>query len=172
MNRLHYLLPAAAAAALVLAVLACRYDGRSDERPGPVAPIYGVGLPEGYPEWPLVAPAQEAAPLDELRAVVANEVAIRAYRQGVRPFPDGSVLVKRAWKHLPSPDFAPASIPGQATTVQVMVKDARRYAATGGWGYARFIDGRPADAVQHRTCHACHASRVRDRDYVFTRLAP
>ncbi|MFB8830373.1 cytochrome P460 family protein [Azotobacter sp. CWF10] len=168
MNRIHCIVLASAAAALGLAVFATR--GSEDQRPA--APVYGVKLPVDYQDWPLIAPAQEAAPLDELRVVVGNPVAMRACRDNVRPFPDGTVLVKRAWKHVPSPDFAPASIPGNATTVQVMVKDSRRYAATGGWGYGRFIDGKPVDEAQHRTCHACHAGRVKDRDYVFTRLAP
>ena len=79
--------------------------------------------------------------------------------------------MKLAWKHEQSPDFAPASIPGAATTVQVMVKDSRKYASTGGWGYGRFIDGKPVDEAQHKTCHACHAARVKDRDYVFTQYA-
>jgi len=140
--------------------------------PRPVSPLYGVPLPDGYRDWPFIAPAQEAAPLDELRVVVGNPRAMRAYREKVRPFPDGTVLVKLAWKHRQSPDFAPASIPGEATTVQVMVKDSRKYARTGGWGYGRFVNGRPVDEAQHRTCHACHASRVKDRDYVFTRYAP
>jgi hypothetical protein len=136
------------------------------------SPIYGVRIPPGYRDWVLVAPAQEAAPLDELRAVVGNRAALNAYRTSKRPFPDGTVLVKLAWKHTPSPDFAPASIPGAATTVQVMVKDSKRYAATGGWGFGRFIDGKPVDRAQHETCFACHAARVKDRDYVFTRYAP
>jgi len=161
----------AALAVVAAAVPTVLYAMHAAKAEGPAAPIYGVRLPKGYLDWPLVAPAQEAAPLDELRVVVGNPVAMRAYREGTRPFPDGTVLVKRAWKHEPSPDFAPASIPGAATTVQVMVKDSKRYAATGGWGYARFIDGQPVDEAQHRTCHACHASRVKDRDYVFTRLA-
>lgn len=161
----------AALAVAATAVPTALYAMHAGKDEGPAAPIYGVRLPTGYLDWPLVAPAQEAAPLDELRVVVGNPVAMRAYREGTRPFPDGTVLVKRAWKHEASPDFAPASIPGSATTVQVMVKDAKRYAATGGWGYARFIDGQPVDEAQHRTCHACHAARVKDRDYVFTRLA-
>jgi hypothetical protein len=136
------------------------------------SPIYGVKVPAGYRDWVLVAPAQEAAPLDELRAVVGNRQALKAYRAGTQPFPDGTVLVKLAWKHIPSPDFAAASIPGAPTTVQVMVKDSKRYAATGGWGFGRFIDGRPVDRAQHETCFACHAARVKDRDYVFTRYAP
>lgn len=158
------------AAALTLGLIGI-VEARDGSR-SPAAPIYGVQLPDGYGDWPLVAPAQEAAPLDELRVIVGNPIAMRAYRDNIRPFPDGSVLVKRAWKHEQSPDFEPASIPGAATTVQVMVKDSKRYASTGGWGYGRFIDGRPVDEAQHRTCHACHAARVSDRDYVFTRYAP
>jgi hypothetical protein len=129
-------------------------------------------MPEGYRNWQLVAPAQEAAPLNELRAVLGNDIAMRAYREGKLPFPDGSVLAKLAWKHVQSPEFEPASIPGAATTVQFMVKDSKKYAATGGWGFARFIDGKPADEAQHQTCYACHQARVKNHDLVFTRYAP
>lgn len=139
---------------------------------GDASPIYGVRMPEGYRHWQLVAPAQEAAPLNELRAVLGNDIAMKAYRAGTLPFPDGSVLAKLAWKHVQSPEFEPASIPGAATTVQFMVKDSKKYAATGGWGFARFIDGKPADEAQHQTCFACHQARVKDHDLVFTRYAP
>ncbi len=136
------------------------------------SPIYDVTIPEGYRQWELIAPALEAEPLDELRAVVGNKIAVDAYRAGTLPFPDGSVLVKLAWKQMQSPEFPPATVPGQATTVQVMVKNSRKYTASGGWGYGRFIGGKPVDEAQHETCFACHESRVKDRDYVFTRLAP
>lgn len=139
---------------------------------GDASPIYGVRMPEGYRNWQLVAPAQEAEPLNELRAVLGNDIAMKAYRAGTLPFPDGSVLAKLAWKHVQSPEFEPASIPGAATTVQFMVKDSKKYAATGGWGFARFIDGKPADEAQHQTCLACHQARVKDHDLVFTRYAP
>lgn len=163
-------LPALAAAALALALA----SGASAD-PAPAAdasPIYGVRMPEGYRNWQLIAPAQEAAPLNELRAVLGNDIAMRAYRAGRLPFPDGSVLAKLAWKHVQSPEFEPASIPGAATTVQFMVKDSKKYAATGGWGFARFIDGKPADEAQHQTCYACHQARVKNHDLVFTRYAP
>jgi hypothetical protein len=139
---------------------------------GDASPIYGVKLPENYRLWPLIAPAQEAAPLDELRAVLGNDLAIKAYQDSTLPFPDGTVLVKLAWKHVQSPEFEPASIPGAATTVQVMVKDSKKYAATGGWGFGRFINGKPADEAQHQTCFACHQARVSNHDFVFTRFAP
>ena len=51
--------------------------------------------------------------------------------------------------------------------VQFMVKDSKKYAATGGWGYAHFNDGRPADEALHKTCAPCHEA-VRARDFVFT----
>lgn len=136
------------------------------------SPIFGVTIPPGYKQWELIAPAEEAAPLDELRAVVGNQTAIDAYQAGKLPFPDGTILVKRAWKRKQSPEFASATIPGAATTVQVMVKDSRKYAATGGWGFGRFVGGKPVDEAQHRTCWGCHEARAKSRDYVFTRLAP
>ena len=124
------------------------------------------------PQWQFIAPALEAQPLDEVRAVLGNAVAVDAYRKGTLPFPDGSVLVKLAWKQMPSPEFEPATIPGAATTVQIMVKDSKTYAATGGWGFGRFIDGKPVDEAQHQTCFACHQARVKGHDFVFTRWAP
>lgn len=145
------------------------------EQPKPAAaasPIYGVTIPPGYRKWEMVAPAEEAAPLDELRVVLGNPVAIRALEQATLPFPDGTILVKLAYKRKQSDEFAPATVPGQATTVQVMVKDSRRYASTGGWGFGRFVNGVPADIGQHQTCFACHQARVKNHDYVFTRLAP
>lgn len=161
---------ALATVSCVLAVaLVARAAGADPHR---ASPIYGVTVPGGYRAWELIAPAQEAAPLDELRVVLGNPVAVKAYRDGTLPFPDGAVLAKLAWKHVPSPEFEPASIPGAATTVQFMVKDSRKYAATGGWGFGRFIDGKPADEAQHRTCFACHQARVKNHDLVFTRWAP
>lgn len=160
------LLACAASGLLVAAAQAVDGSGK------PAAPIYGVTVPDGYRDWRLIAPALEDAPLNELRAVVGNDQAVTAYRAGTLPFPDGTVLVKLAWARMPSAEFESATVPGRATTVQVMVKDAKRYAATGGWGFGRFIDGKPVDEAQHQTCFACHEARVRNHDYVFTRYAP
>jgi hypothetical protein len=119
-----------------------------------------------------VAPALEAAPLNELRAVLGNSLAIIAYRQETLPFPDGTVLAKLAWNHVPSPEFEAATVPGAATTVQIMVKNSAKYAATGGWGFGKFINGKPVDEAEHRRCFACHEARVKGHDFVFTRWAP
>ena len=136
------------------------------------SPIYGVTLPNGYRQWQFIAPSLEHEPLNELRAVFGNAKAIEAYAKAGYPFPDGTVLAKLAWKHVQSPEFESALVPGAATTVQIMVKDSKKYAATGGWGFGRFVDGKPVDLAQHQTCFACHAAKVKDRDYVFTRRAP
>ena len=55
--------------------------------------------------------------------------------------------------------------------VQFMVKDSKKYAATGGWGYAHFNDGKTADVAMLKSCFPCH-ELIKDRDYVFTRYAP
>jgi hypothetical protein len=52
-----------------------------------------------------------------------------------------------------------------------MVKDSRKYASTGGWGFAQFKDGKPADEALHNTCFACHVP-VKTRDFIFTHYAP
>ena len=168
MKLIRLVIIAAVAASFALAMASVAQASSAGK---PASPIYGVTIPDGYRQWQLIAPAQEAAPLDELRAVLGNAIAIKAYRDGTLPFPDGTVLAKLAWKHVPSPEFEPASIPGAATAVQFMVKDSKKYAATGGWGFGRFVDGKPTDEAQHRSCYACHQARVKNHDLVFTRYA-
>jgi hypothetical protein len=169
MRSSHLLLPGIA---LVSVAMAAALGAESGAIANNASPIYGVTIPAGYRQWELIAPALEAEPLNELRAVLGNAVAIEAYREGTLPFPDGTVLAKLAWKHVQSPEFEPASIPGAATTVQIMVKDSVKYAETGGWGFGRFVGGRPVDEAQHQTCFACHEARVKGHDFVFTRFAP
>jgi hypothetical protein len=62
-------------------------------------------------------------------------------------------------------------VTGPPTNVQFMVKDSRRYAATGGWGFAQFKDGKPDGKADLTTCFTCHVP-VKARDFVFTRYAP
>jgi cytochrome P460 len=136
------------------------------------SPTFGVTIPAGYRHWELVATSQETGKLDELRGILGNAIAMKAYREGTLPFPDGAILAKLAWKHVPSPEFTGAFVPGPATTLQIMVKDSKKYASTGGWGFGRFIDGKPVDEAQHKTCFPCHAGLVKEHDFVFTRYAP
>jgi hypothetical protein len=156
------------------------------------APIYGVELPPGYRDWSLISVARVGGTLNDLRAKLGNDVAIKAYRSSVRPFPDGAVIARLAWSQVVSEEnnkalapllerrtgadaiqalMADSFVAGPATNVQFMVKDSRKYASTGGWGFAQFNEGKPADEAVHKTCFACHEP-ARDRDFVFTRYAP
>ena len=172
MKLIYFGVLAVAVASTVVGVTSLASKDLKDVTAEAASPIFGVTIPKGYRQWELIAPAQEAEPLNELRAVLGNAVATKAYQDGTLPFPDGTVLAKLAWKHVQSPEFEPASVPGAATTVQIMVKDSKKYAATGGWGFGRFMNGKPADEAQHQTCFACHQARVKGHDFVFTRLAP
>jgi hypothetical protein len=53
-----------------------------------------------------------------------------------------------------------------------MVKDSKKYSATGGWGFGKFVNGKPDDEAQHKRCFGCHQANVKDHDFVFTRFAP
>jgi Cytochrome P460 len=143
--------------------------GRADDES---SPIFGVKIPAGYRQWELIAPSHEAGDFNELRGILGNAISIKAYREGTLPFPDGAMLAKLAWKREPSSEFPGAFVPGHSTTVQIMVRDSKKYASTGGWGFGRFIDGKAVDQAQHETCFACHQANVKDHDFVFTRFAP
>jgi Cytochrome P460 len=149
-------------------------SGRADKE---ADPIFGVKIPPGYRDWKLISVAHEEGSLNDLRALLGNDVAIKAYREGKLPFPDGSMIARLAWSYVPSEENnkvfgrAQSFVPGPATNVQFMVKDSKKYAATRGWGFAQFKDGKPADAALLKTCFACHEP-VKARDFVFTRYAP
>jgi hypothetical protein len=94
------------------------------------SPIFGVTIPAGYRQWEFVAPSHEAGNFDELRGILGNDLAMKAYREGTLPFPGGAILVKLAWKHVPLAGVDGAFVPGRATRVQIMVKDSKKYATT------------------------------------------
>jgi hypothetical protein len=145
-------------------------EGRAGDA---ISPIFGVKIPDGYRKWELISVS--AAPgKTELKAIFGDATSMKAYRDGKLPFPDGSTLVKLTWKREALAGFDGTFVPGPATMVQVMVKDAKKYATTGGWGFGRFVDGKAVDEAQHKTCFTCHSktNAVRDHDFVFTRLAP
>jgi hypothetical protein len=137
-----------------------------------VSPIFGIAVPGGYRDWTLIAVSHRTDNKDELRAVLGNPAAAKALRKGTLPLPDGAMLAKLAWKREPMPEFPGAFKPGAPPRIEFMVKDSKKYASTGGWGFARFIDGKPAGEADHKTCFPCHEARVKGHDFVFTRFAP
>ena len=136
-------------------------------------------LPSGYRDWRLISVAREEGSLDDIRAVLGNDVAIEAYREGRRPFPEGTIIARLAWSYVASEENNKAFGKTQSFVagapkngLQFMVKDSIKYASTGGWGYSQFADAKPlVDQAALQSCFACHQA-VRDRDFVFTDYAP
>jgi Cytochrome P460 len=146
------------------------------------SPIYGVTVPPGYRDWKLISENQLLTPkLDQLRAQFGNEIAIKAFREGTLPFPDGAIIVAQHWTRVPSEDNnkvltgpfpgAQSFVIGSPVNIQIMVKDSKKYASTGGWGFGDFKNGKPGDEALHKTCFPCHQP-AKDHDYIFTHLAP
>jgi hypothetical protein len=153
------------------------WSGHAD---GGAAPIFVTQIPGGYRDWRLISVAHEEGDLNDIRAILGNDSAIKAYRDGKLPFPEGTIIARIAWSYVASDEnnkifgrpqsFVPG--PPMNSYLQFMVKDSKRYAATGGWGYAQFDkDGKPAAEAPLKTCFPCRQA-IKARDFIFTRYTP
>ena len=150
-------------------------SGQADENSGPV---YLTEIPSGYRDWKLISVAHEEGNLHSFAVVLGNDVAIKAYREGTLPFPDGAIIAALHYSHVPSEENnkvfgrEQSFVPGPPTNIQFEVKDSRKYAATGGWGFGHFnANGKPADQAVLKTCFPCHEP-AKARDLIYTRYAP
>jgi hypothetical protein len=189
MKRTSLLLLVLAMAASVIAYMPA--SGQADEQTNAVSP---KEIPEGYRDWKLISVASVGGNVNDLRAKLGNDIAIRAYREDKLPFPDGTIIARLAWRQAGSEEnniaFSRAAqrgglspeqttkllsesfVAGPAVNVQFMIKDSKKYATTGGWGFAQFDNnGKPANETVHKTCFSCHEP-AKARDFVFTRYAP
>lgn len=170
MRRIAYLFIAVAMVAGVVALGTIHADVQAD-------PIFATDIPPGYRDWKLISVAHEEGNLHSFAAILGNDVAIRAYREGKIPFPDGSIIAALHYGHVPSEENnkvfgrSQSFVAGPPTNIQFMVKDSAKYATTGGWGFAHFKDGKPGDETLMATCFSCH-DQAKARDLVFTRYAP
>jgi Cytochrome P460 len=184
-------LVAVAVTVTAVAGVAAYMESASGQPNGDAAPIYGVKLPDGYRDWRLISVKRltgkqltgTGSELKQLRAELGNDLAIKAYRDGTLPFPDGAIIAALHWNEDSSDSDNQAlatgfpglglksSFAGSAVNAQFMVKDSKKYAASGGWGFADFTKGKPGDEALHAACFPCHQP-AKDRDYVFTRYAP
>ena len=127
------------------------------------SPIYGVTIPPGYRDWKLISVTHEEGDFNQLRAQLGNDLAIKAYSEEKLPFPDGAIIVALHWKRVASDKDnkvfgkEQAFVAGPAANMQVMVKDSKKYGATGGWGFGDFRDGKASDQALHEKCFSCHA---------------
>jgi hypothetical protein len=169
-----------------VAVLALAAQSKSDDDKYAQKVPNGLSFSEfrGYESWQLVSISRNGG---HVAAVVANPAMIGAYQAGVpgngKPFPDGSKLAKIHWTPKNLETFPSATVPGEQHDVDFMVKDSRRFADSGGWGYAVFdydaasdrftpgtLAGKPPQGNDAKCGYACHTS-VKSSDYVFTQYA-
>ena len=138
----------------------------------------------GYESWQLVSVSQDG---DHIAAILGNPEMIKAYQEGVpangRPFPDGARMAKIHWIPKKMETFPAATVPGPQHDVDFMVKDSKRFADSGGWGWGAFEYDAASDTFRPATTSdkppqgndakcglACHTI-VKTRDYVFTEYA-
>ena len=138
--------------------------------------IFVTKIPAGYRDWKLISVAHEEANLNTFAAVLGNDVAMKAYRDGTLPFPDGAIIAALHYRFVPSEENnkafgqAQSFVAGEPTNVQFMVKDSKTFATTGGWGFGHFNqDGTSPGIALLETCSPCHAKA--SRDFVFTRYS-
>jgi hypothetical protein len=139
---------------------------------------------KGYESWETVSTSHNDK---VVAAIVANPAMIDAYKAGFpgngKPIPDGAKMAKIHWKPVPNAFFPDATVPGEQVNVDFMVKDSRRFADSGGWGYAVFdydaasdsfkpgtLAGTPPQGNDAKCGFACHTV-AKNRDYVFTDYA-
>jgi mono/diheme cytochrome c family protein len=136
----------------------------------------------GYEGWPVIAISHNG---NTLAAILGNPVMINAYKAGIpgngKPFPDGAKMAKVHWNakvNLDEPGGP--TVPGTQHDVDFMLKDSKRFADSGGWGYGAFeydaasdtfrlanLKDKPPQGNDAKCGFACHTI-VKTRDYVFT----
>lgn len=138
----------------------------------------------GYETWQVVSSSQDG---DLIATILANPVMIQAYLAGVpgngKPFPDGAKMAKIHWSPKKMETFPAATVPGPQHDVDFMVKDSKRFASSGGWGWGVFeydassntfrpgtTADKPPQANDAKCGFVCH-TLVKTRDYVFTDYA-
>jgi hypothetical protein len=170
--------------AVLLGVLAASADSAKDKYalkvPG------GVAFSEfkGYESWQVVSISEDGG---KVAAILANPTMIKAYQAGIpgngKPFPDGSKMAKIHWTPKKMEAFPAATVPGAQHDADFMVKDSKRFADSGGWGWGAFEydattdkfrpgneTDKPPQAHDAKCGFECH-TKVKDRDYVFTDYA-
>lgn len=173
-SRIATLLRWTGAAMVIAATFQTLASPADDTAPPAIPPIT---LPSDYRTWKLISVAHEGGNLNDIRAILGNDAAFQAAQSGTVPFPDGAIIARLAWADTPSEANSKvfgrnqSFVAGSPTNVQLLVKDSRKFAATGGWGFAQFNKSNSANAAVAKECFACHVP-AKSNDYVFTHYAP
>ncbi len=131
---------------------------------GVAKPVHGE-----YIDWRLLG-VSHREDKKTLRAILANDTAIAAARtEQTQPWPDGSILAKVVWQESTHPNWPQAIVPGEFASAEAMVKDSKKYAGTGGWGFGHWVAGKLVmhEEAKAKECFACHMP-MKHNDYVYT----
>ena len=168
--------------ALVLAVLGGRAMSAQDKYTVRVPNGLAFSEFKGYEDWPVIAVSQTG---EKIEVIVGNPTMISAYRAGIpgngKHFPDGAKMAKIHWNAKKSAEApSPTTVPDTLHDVDFMVKDNKRFADSGGWGYGAFeynaasdtftpatVADKPPQANDAKCGFGCHTI-VAAKDYVFT----
>jgi len=130
----------------------------------------------GYEDWKVIA-VSHAEQLNLIEVIVGNPVMISAYQAGApangKPFPDGAKMAKIHWNAKKGVDEPGTPIvPDTLHDIDFMVRDSKRFADSGNWGYAEFDYDAASDTFKPfetgtKCGYACHTI-VAKKDYVFT----
>lgn len=126
-----------------------------------------------YKNWRLLS-ISHRTDKQTLRAILGNDTAIESARTGkIAPWVEGSILAKVKWKESIHANWTAAIVPGEFEAAEAMVKDSKKYATTGGWGFGKWQEGNLVmfDEAKSKECFACHMAAEQKNDYVFTHSA-
>jgi mono/diheme cytochrome c family protein len=136
----------------------------------------------GYESWPVISISHNGG---AVAAILGNPVMIDAYKAGIpgngKPFPDGAKMAKVHWTaKVDAGEPGAPTVPGPQHDVDFMLKDSKRFADSGGWGYGVFeydaasgqfrlgnLSDKPPQGDDAKCGFTCH-TKVKSQDYVFT----
>ncbi|MCF0074724.1 heme-binding domain-containing protein [Dyadobacter sp. CY261] len=99
--------------------------------------LNGIRYFDDYKNWKVIS-STGRADNGTMRIIYGNDIAVKALEQDkIRPWPDGAVIAKVVWNSQ-APDAEGNVKPGNFNNVQIMVRDAKKFTETEGWGFARF----------------------------------
>ena len=161
------------ASMLVVSVILTAQDKSTAKVPDGLA----VSDFKGYEQWQAIAPSYTD---HGTKVIVGNPIMMKAYSDGIpangQPVPDGAMMAKIEWTQKKDTDSPyDVTVPDTLKSLSFMVKDSKRFASTGGWGWAQFDYEAPSKSLKPvgtgTACgYECHL-RVKARDLVFTHYA-
>src|SRR4030095_3568276 len=181
MNRKNVLTIGAAMVTVWLAAVGGTAMSRQDKYTVKVPGGLAFSEFRGYEGWQAVSISRNER---VVAMILGNPVMVDAYRDGIpangKPLHDGAKMPKIHWVPKQNEFFKDATVPGNLLNVDFMTKDSKRFADSGGWGYAVFdydaasdtfkpgtTAGTPPQGNDAKCGYACH-TKAKTRDYVFT----